>query len=221
MNTTRVFIRGTAVLLVLCMAGCGLLPKKENIQVFAPEVKVAPDASWPTVNWQLSVGRPSASKLLDTNRMVVSPTPDTLQVYRAVSWTDSAPELLQTVVAEAFEDSGKIAAVARQATAMHADFLLQLDIRHFEAVYADPALNSRAGQAPPNAVIEIGAKLLDPNGHVVSARVFNQSTPATDTAVPAVAHAFDSALTALTRELVGWTLHAGQQWHAAMKSQKK
>jgi cholesterol transport system auxiliary component len=213
MNTTRVITHGIALLLVLCMAACGLLPKKENIQVFAPQVKVAPDASWPAVSWQLSIARPSASKLLDSSRMVVSPSPDTLEVYQAVSWTDSAPDLLQTVVANAFEDSGKITAVGRQATAVRADFLLLLDIRHFEAVYSDP-------KSPPNAVIEVGAKLLDTNGHVVSAHVFSQSTPAADTAVPAVAHAFDNALTAFTHDLVGWTLQAGQQSQAMRASRK-
>jgi cholesterol transport system auxiliary component len=214
MNTNRVFARGIALLLVLCMAACGLLPKKENIQVFAPQVKVAPDASWPTVSWQLSVARPSTSKLLDTSRMVVSPMPDTLQVYQAASWTDSVPDLLETVVADAFEDSGKVNAATRQATAVRADFLLLLDIRHFEAVYADP-------KSPPNAVVEINAKLLDTNGHVVAAHTFSQSAPASSTAIPAVAHAFDSALTAFTSELVGWTLNAGQHWRATTKSSMK
>lgn len=221
MNTTRVFVRGAALLLMLCMAGCGILPKKENIQVFAPQIKVAPDAAWPVVSWQLTIARPSTSKLLDSSRMVVSPSPDTLQVYQAASWTDSVPDLVQTIVANAFEDSGKITAVGRQATAVRADILLLLDIRHFEAVYADPALNSRAGQSPPNAMIEINAKLLDSNGRVIATRTFSRSAPASATAVPAVAHAFDDALTGLTSELVGWTLNSGQQARAALNAAKR
>ena len=210
----RIFARAAAILLMLCMASCGILPKKENIQVFAPQVKVAPDPSWPGVSWQLAVARPSTSKLLDSSHIVVSPTPETLQVYRAASWTDSVPELLQSIVAQAFEDSGKITAVARQATAVRADFLLLLDIRHFEAVYANP-------KSPPNTLIEVSAKLVDSNGHVVAARTFSQTTAASGIAVPAVTEAFNSGLIGLTRELVGWTLNAGQQAQAATKTPKK
>ena len=105
-----------------------------------------------------------------------------------------------------------------RATAVRADILLLLDIRHFEAVYADPALNSRAGQSPPNAMIEINAKLLDSNGRVIATRTFSRSAPASATAVPAVAHAFDDAMTGLTSELVGWTLNSGQQARAALKA---
>lgn len=210
----RIFARSATLLLLLCVTSCGILPKKENIQVYAPQAKVTPDASWPTVSWQLSLARPTASRLLDSSRLVVSPTPDTMQVYQAASWTDSAPDLLQTVVAEAFEDSGKITAVARQATAVHADFLLLLDIRHFEAVYANP-------KSPPNALIEVGAKLVDTNGHVVAARTFSQTTAASGIAVPVVTEAFNAGLVGLTRELVGWTLNSGQQAQAVTKMPKK
>ena len=210
----RIFARCAALLLMLCMAGCGVLPKKENIQVIAPHVKVAPDASWPGVGWQLAVARPTTSKLLDSSHIVVSPTPETLQVYHAASWTDSVPELLQSIVAEAFEDSGKITAVARQATAVRADFLLLLDIRHFEAVYANP-------KSPPNTLIEVSAKLVDSNGHVIAARTFSQTTAASGIAVPAVTEAFNIGLIGLTRELVGWTLNAGQHAQAATNMPKK
>ena len=210
----RIFACSAALLLLFCMSGCGVLPKKENIQVVAPHIKIAPDAAWPMVNWQLSVARPTANRMLDSNRIVVSPTPGALQVYKGAAWTDAAPDVLERAVVEAFEDSGKIAAVGRQATAVRADYLLLLDIRHYEAVYATAA-------ASPSAIIEINAKLIDTTGHVAATRTFSQSTPASGTAVPAVAQAFDTALTALTGELIGWTLTAGQQAQAAAKTPKK
>ncbi len=207
MITTRMLTHAVAALLLCCMSGCGVLPTRENIQLIEPQVKVAPDAAWPNVTWQLSIARPSADRMLDSNRIAVSPTTGDLQVYKGAAWSDPVPDVLQTAVVEAFEDSGKIPAVARQATAMRADYLLLLDIRDFEAVYADP-------KSPPNALIEVAAKLIDANGHVVAARTFRQSAAATATAVPAVAGAFDNALSALTRELVGWSLNAGQQAQA-------
>ena len=210
----RIFARAAAILLMLCMASCGILPKKENIRVVAPQVKVAPDAAWPTAHWQLSVARPTANMLLDSNRIVVSPAPGALQVYKAAAWTDAAPDVLERTVVEAFEDSGKIAAVGRQATAVRADFLLLLDMRHFEAVYADP-------KSSPSVLIEINAKLIDTTGHVAAARTFRTATTASGTAVPNIAEAFDAGLIGVTRELVGWTLNAGQQAQAEAKAPKK
>ena len=210
----HVYCRQAILLLALSLAACGILPKKENIQVVMPQVKVAPDAAWPAVKWQLSVARPSTSTMLDSTRIVVSPRPGALQVYKGAAWTDAAPDVVEAAVVQAFEDSGKINAVGRQATAVRADFLLLLDMRHYEAVYAEPA-------APPKALIEINAKLIDATGHVAATRTFTQSAPASATAVPAVAQAFDTGLTALAGELVGWTLNAGQQAQAVAKMPKK
>jgi cholesterol transport system auxiliary component len=211
---SRFFSGGTVLLLMACMTGCGVLPKKENIQVIVPQVKVAPDAAWPTVSWQLAVARPVASKLLDSNRIAVSPTPGTMQIYHGASWNDAAPDVFEDVVVAAFEDSGRILAVGRQATAVRADYMLAMDMRHFEAVYADP-------KTPPDALIAINAKLIDSNGHVVAMHTFRQSVAASGTAVPEVAHAFDTGLGAIAAELVGWTLDAGQRAHAAAKAPRK
>jgi cholesterol transport system auxiliary component len=194
---------GLAILLVL-LAGCSILPEKTEVAIHAPHPRVQPQASWPTVDWQLVVPRPNASALLDSPRIVVRPTPGELQVYKSAIWTQPVPELLQDAVVHAFEDSGKITGVARRGERLSSEFELRLDVRRFEADYGDAGM--------PSAVVEIGARLVSDRGsRVVAQRLFLHTVPAPGTAVPQVAATFEQAMGAAISDIVGWTLTEGQR----------
>jgi cholesterol transport system auxiliary component len=199
-----------SIALALALAGCGgLLPKKEPLQITDPQVHVAPDPAWPQVAWQLNVARPTSNDMLDTRHIAVSTTPGLIQTYKGVAWDEPVPDLVQTAVVEAFEDSGKILAVGRQASGLRTDYTLQLDLRDYQAVYRTPA-------GPPEVELVITAKLIDyASSRAVASRTFRQVTPASATSVPAVTQAFDRALGAVVHDLVGWTLVSGQQAHRA------
>lgn len=117
--------------------------------------------------------------------------------------------MLEDSVVRAFEDSGKIAAVAHIGTGIRSDYKLAIDLRRFESDYA--------GQSLPSATIELNAKLLhSADQRVVASRTFLVARPSTGTDTAAVAMAFEQALTQLTTELVGWTLTTGQQDSSAL-----
>lgn len=191
-----------AVLLVL--AGCLSLGDKGSVTVHAPRVPVAVNPEWPKVSWSLVVIKPLASEALDSPGIVVRPLPGTLQVYKGAVWSDPVPDLLHTQLVRAFEDSGKIIAVGRQASGVRGDFALLLDVRQFESVYGDPA-------QPPAVTIEIQAKLLtSPNNRVVASKTFLVAVPAADAKMPAVIAAFETAMSQALSGIVGWTLVSGQ-----------
>lgn len=192
-----------AVLLGAALAGCSIIPEKSEILLFAPDPRVQPDPSWPTVTWQLSIPRPAGAALVDSARIAVRPSPGELQVYKTAAWTQPAPDLVHDAVLHAFEDSGRIGGVARRGEGINADYQLLLDVRRFDSDYAEPG--------GPAAVVEVGAKLLaDDSDRVVANRVFRHAVPATATDVGSVAVAFEAALSAATRDIVGWTLAEGQ-----------
>ncbi len=195
-----------AIALMLPLFGCSvLLPKNEPQQIITPQVHVAPDPAWPKVAWQLAVARPNANDMLDSRRMAVIPSPGQIQVYKGVSWDDTVPNVLQDAVVNAFEDSGKILGVAHQTSGLRTDFALQLDIRDYQAVYRDAA-------TPPEVTLVINAKLIDyTTTRAVASRTFRQTVPASGTAVPAVAQAFDTALSAFAHDVVGWSLSSGEE----------
>jgi len=69
-----------------------------------------------------------------------------MDYYANSQWTDRVPLLLQSLLVEAFEKSGRIAAVGRETAGIRADYVLETEIRDFEAYYAvpDAAPNVRA-----------------------------------------------------------------------------
>ena len=84
-------------LMPLLLASCGVLGGTEPVRILDPGARVTADAAWPRASWSLLVLRPTASQSLDTERIVVRPTPGALQVYEGAVWPDTAPDLVQTV----------------------------------------------------------------------------------------------------------------------------
>ncbi|MFC6841314.1 ABC-type transport auxiliary lipoprotein family protein [Xanthomonas theicola] len=199
--TRALLIAVPALLLASCSALTG--SGKDPVTIYAPDVRVAPDPSWPQVAWQLAITKPSAARVVDSPRIAVRPSPDELQVYSGVSWAQPATDMLEDTLLRAFEDSGRIPGVARLGTGIRADYKLVLDLRRFESDYA--------GREVPSATIELNAKLLyTPDQRVVASRTFLAAQPAAGTAQAQVADAFGQALAQLTGDVVGWTLQQGQ-----------
>lgn len=187
------------------LAGCSALGGKQRdpVTIYAPEVKIAADPSWPTVSWQLSVSKPTAARVVDSPRIAVRPVPGELQVYSGVSWSQPSTDLVEATVLRGLEDSGRIPAVARAGSGIRADYKLVMDLRRYESDYA--------GNALPSATIELTAKLLHTTDQrIVSSRTFLQVEPAASTEVAQVAVAFDRALEQVGSQVVGWVLTTGE-----------
>ena len=199
----------------LLLAGCSILGgPKESPTIYAPESRGSADPAWPSVSWQLSTARPGAAQMLDSSRIVVSPVPGELQVYKGALWARTPTEMLEDGVLGTLEDSGKIPAAARQGSGIAADYRLVMDIRHFQAEYAGAAL--------PSVVIEVSAKLLHAQDQaVVGSRSFRHAQPAGGTDVAVVADAFSRALGATSRDIAGWVLVTGQAHEASHPDGKR
>lgn len=190
----------------LLVAGCTVLgggKQRDPLTIFAPQVQVVPDPSWPEVQWQLSVVKPTAARVVDSPRIAVRPVPGELQVYKGVTWSQPSTDLVEATVLRALEDSGRIRSVARSGSGIRADYKLVMDLRRFESDYA--------GAAVPSATIELNAKLMHVSEQrVVASRTFLEAWPADGTDVALVTAAFDRALEKLAGDVVGWTLASGK-----------
>jgi cholesterol transport system auxiliary component len=188
---------------MLAMGGCALLGgSHEPATIYAPQVAPAPDPAWPALDWQLSISRPEASRIVGTTRIAVRPEPGEVQVYKGALWAKAPDEQLQDALLRELEASGKLRAVARQGSGMSADHRLELDLRRFDADYA--------GNAVPSATIEVGAMLLGgENRDVIASRNFIQAVPAAGTDPAQVSQAFGQALQAIAHDIAGWTLQSG------------
>jgi len=201
------FSRASQIGLTTCLlllSGCLSLGGDAKVTLYSPQIQVAAQPDWPTVNWALVVVRPLASEALDSERVAVRPVSDVMQVYKGAIWSDPAPDLLQNALVNAFEDSGRIVAIGREQSGTHGAFALQLDMRQFEAVYT-------AADQPPSIVVSLQAKLFErPSNRVLAMKLFRLSVPASSAQVPAVMAAFNEAITQSLSNIVGWTLVTGQ-----------
>lgn len=190
---------------IALLAGCTSLiaGKKAPTTIYAPVAKAQAGTDWPTVRWSLAIGRSYGARG-DGLRIAVRPTPSELQVYKDAQWARPPGEMIEDAILQTLEDSGRIATVARQGSGIGADYRLLLDVRRFESDYA--------GNDVPSAAIEVTVKLLHVKSQeLAGSRTFLQAQPAVSTAVPDVVAAFEQALAAVSGEIAGWTLAAGEQ----------
>ena len=136
-KTPRGWRRAAAAALVVAVAftagGCtldGLLTSggpPPRLYVLTPKSTFA-DAL-PHVESQLVVELPIASEGLNTHRIALRDSPLTLDFFANARWTEGAPQMVQTLLVESFENTGKIVSVARQGVDLRADYVLKTELR--------------------------------------------------------------------------------------------
>ena len=157
----------------------------------------------PRVDWQLILEVPVADAGLNTTRVALLQTPTQLEYYARSSWTDRAPLMVQTLMIESFENSGRIVAVGRESVGLRADFILKTELREFQAEYH--------GAENPNVRVGINVKVVEmPRRTIVASRSFEAEVEAEADAMTEIITAFDEALGKVLKHLVEWTLRGGQ-----------
>lgn len=199
----RQVLAGIAGFAALTLAGCPSLPGQgPPPRLFTLSPKSTFTAALPRVDWQLVIEVPVAAAGLDTTRVALYRQALELEYYARANWTDRAPVMVQSLLVESFENSGRIVAVGRESLGLRADYVLKLEMREFQAEYLGDV---------PSAHIRLNAKLVAmPERSIVAAERFDISVPAGADSMESVVAAFDLALGKVLRDIVGWTLTAGE-----------
>jgi cholesterol transport system auxiliary component len=201
--TRRGILLGGAALTLAGCGGGGLIGPPSpapQIYVLHPEFGLIADA--PTVGWQLVVASPVAPASFDTDRITLERAPNIMDYYAHSQWPDQLPVMVQSLLVEAFEKSGKIRAVGRETDSIRADYILETEIRDFEAFYA-------VADTPPNIRVNITAKLLAALSHeLVGTTQSVRQAQAAANDMTNITAAFAQAAGAAIGEIVAWSLHA-------------
>ncbi len=83
----------------------------------------------------LEVLRPSAAPGLEREGIAVMRAGRRLDFYTDARWAARAPEMLQALVIDSLRSAGRFAAVESDAEPFAAQYVLSLELQHFEAVY--------------------------------------------------------------------------------------
>jgi len=205
--TRRLFLQGAAGAAVALLAGgcTGLLPSIEtppNLYRLTPKSTFG-DGLVP-VSWQLVIDAPYAEAAINSQRIALMHSPIQVEYYARTNWTDRAPDMIQGLIVESFENSGMIESVGRQSAGLRSNFVLLPELREFQAEYFEPG--------PPVVRVRINVKLIRmPDRVIVDNQSFETTVTATADEIGAIVLAFDEALGHVLKELVRWTLITGSQ----------
>ncbi|BAF88214.1 ABC-type uncharacterized transport system protein [Azorhizobium caulinodans ORS 571] len=186
--------RGRAVLgvfLTLALAGCASAPIP-TYDLSAPTGFAARGGG----NGQLVVVTPTALAVLDSEKIVVEPTPGQVTYLPEAQWSDRLTSLLQARTIQAFENSSRQRRVARPGDGVTGDYQLNMDVRSF---------GIKVLPEGTFAVVEISAKLIaTQTGRIVSARIFSARVPVASVSGTSATTALDQASNQVLMELVRW-----------------
>ncbi len=199
--TARLSRRSVPCVLILTLAGCsGLLGGGEPAHLYRLTPKSTYPPNLPHRSVQLLINEPLALAGLDKSRIALTRSAVSIDYFADSEWTDRAPLLVQTAILQSFENSKAITAIDRELVGLRADFILDPEIRHFEAVYD-------SANGPPEIWVAINVRLVNPSSRdVVAQTSFERRERASANDVPSIVWAFDEALGGVMKEIVVWTV---------------
>ena len=197
----RIILIGSGALV---LAGCsdmiGPLSTPQQLYVLRPGGGAS--TAGPKVPWSLSILTTTISDHLDSSRIALTQSDNSVDYYANSAWTDHLPRLVQNTLVEAFENSGRIEAVSADSEGFHADYILQAQIRDFEAHYDQP-------DGIPTVWVRVESKLAPSRGREIVASLNSiHQVRASANSVPAAVRAFGDAMGLVLSDIVNWTLSA-------------
>jgi cholesterol transport system auxiliary component len=138
---------------------------------------------------------------LDTDRIMIRPSPLQAQYLPDVRWSETAPVMVQRLMLRSLEDTQGFRYVGRQPIGPGGDYALISELTDFQA----------EASAPGVAVVtlRLTARLVREEGlEIVASRTFTSTAAVASTETPALVDGFDRASRVLTGEVAEWTLDA-------------
>ncbi|MCE9650744.1 MAG: ABC-type transport auxiliary lipoprotein family protein [Parvibaculum sp.] len=140
----------------------------------------------------------TASAAIDTARIVFQPNPNEIKYYADARWADRAPAMIQSLMIETLQNSGRFASVAARGSEIRGDLAVKGDIRQFAA---------EANGEATNVHVDFFVRLVRlEDRDIVASRDFNAVVPVTGSGIAAVVAAHDAALRQTLSEIMLWTL---------------
>jgi cholesterol transport system auxiliary component len=205
-TTTRLLRAALAGLALAAAAGCSglepLLKATEPVELYDLTPKSTYAGDLPSISAQVVVDEPTAASSVNTDRIAVKPNAYAVQYLPVARWVDRAPLLVQTLLLESFENSGRVRSVGRQAIGLSSDFTLVSELREFQAM-------SREGgpEGALDVLVQLNVKIVqEPQGLIAASQSFMHRVPARSAEALDVVAAFDDALGKAMGQAVDWSV---------------
>ncbi|WP_254446403.1 ABC-type transport auxiliary lipoprotein family protein [Ruegeria sp. HKCCD8929] len=171
-----------------------------NLYVLSPKSTFS--SSLPRLQQQIVVNQPTATSAVDTDQIAVQPTPLQVQYLPNARWVDRAPLIVQALMIESFENSGKVPAVGSSTIGLRADYLIATDIREFQAMVPQSETDTAL-----QIDVRLNIKVIDAlSDRIIASRSFEEIVSSASDDAPDVALAFDEALGDTLRDAIEWSI---------------
>ncbi|HEY4164339.1 MAG TPA: ABC-type transport auxiliary lipoprotein family protein [Dongiaceae bacterium] len=192
----RAMLRAFGLMPALALFGCNVIPDvNKPLKLYTLNPSLKPSEAIPPVTWQLVVAEPAAERDIDTTRIALTRTANVIEYYADGNWADTAPDLVQAKLIEAFEATNAIPAVGRDAAGLKPDYILQSDLRDFQAEYGTDGVAV--------AHVSLIAKLVQmPDRRIVHSVDASAKVSGGGKELPAIVTAFEQALSQVLQKVV-------------------
>lgn len=208
----KLLLLGAAGVLAGCAGLSSLNSAATPTDLYLLTPKSTFDPSLPRLRQQIVVAEPTATAAVSSDRIAVQPTPLEVRHLPGVRWVDRAPLIIQSLLIESYENSGRVDAVGRSAIGLSADYVILTDIREFQARVPPDAPEGSPLQVQVRLNIKIIYADLD---RIIGSNSFARTVNTTSDAPEDVVFAFDEALGSTMRNAVEWSV---RQMHADAQS---
>lgn len=198
MNNYNTAVTALFVVASLLLSACSILPKANPVSIEHYTLDVQLPAATPASSDGpvLLIARPLASAELDSSRMAYRKQDHALQYFARSRWADTPPQLLLPGLIEAFEASGRYAAVIRIGSAADPQLRLDTELLEFSQDFR---------VEPSQFDIRLRVQLVDLTSRkVVASRIFESRQAAPAPSPYGGAQAANTAWRTLLPELVAF-----------------
>ncbi len=197
-STRRALIVGAAAVILSGCSGLPIAGPAPKLYTLSPKSSFPADL--PVVDRQLGIDRPTSPAGLATTRIAAARGPYAIDYFAGAQWIDDAPNMVQRLLIESFENSKRIVGVGPESVSLRSDFVLRVELREFQAEYA-------AGSEVPTINVRINVKLVRmPQRHIFASATMERVLPSQDNRMSSIIATFDEALGKVLRDIVVWTL---------------
>lgn len=160
-------------------------------------------SSLPRIQKQVVVQEPTATAAVNTDQIAIQPTALQVQYLPQARWVDRAPLIVQALLVESFENSGKVAAVGRSTVGLRADYVIQPDLREFQGLVVSETEDTKTVRVE----VRMNIKIIDEfEDKIIASDSFREYVVSASDQTPDLVEAFDIALGKTMRDAVEWSV---------------
>ena len=197
-------IRAALVVSLLALPGCSAVSALGGAgkPLGAFELRAAgkvPEARR-TLSRDLVIVLPTTGGSLATDRILVRPTTLQAEYLPEARWTENTPDMVQTMLLRAFENTNGLRFVGRRPLDAYGDYALLSEVTDFQV---EPSLDGKSGTVRLRMIARL---VREDESSILGTRTFQVTADAATLETLDVVNAFNAASEDLMADLTGWVL---------------